>query len=146
MKAVVCRVHHAQVVVDQQIVGRCDHGLLVYVGVVEGDTEKDADWLADKLVALRVFGDEAGKMNRSVAEAGGGLLLVSNFTLAGRTKKGARPSFTDAAPPDVAQALFDRVVERCNRTVATQTGRFGAHMDIDARFDGPVTVIVDSNT
>ena len=145
MKAVVCRVNHAAVVVDGQTVGRCATGLLVYIGVVKGDTPKDADWLADKLVALRIFSDEHGKMNLSVADVGGGLLLISNFTLGGRAKKGTRPSFTDAAPPEVAQPLFDRVVERCVRAVPTETGRFGAPMTIDAQFEGPITLVVDSN-
>jgi len=144
MRAAVCRVEQAQVAVDGEVVGAIGRGLLVYVGVFGGDVAADADWLAEKLTALRVFGDDDGKMNRSVAEVAGGVLLIPNFTLAGRTRKGTRPSFTDAAAPPHAAPLFDRLATRCAERVAVATGVFGAHMIIDARFDGPVTVIVDS--
>lgn len=144
MRAVVCRVEAASVAVDGEVVGEVGRGLLAYLGVLQGDEARDADWLAEKLTAIRLFPDEAGKMNRSVVDLGGGLLLIPNFTLAGRTRKGTRPSFTDAAAPDQAQALFQRVADRCGQHVPTATGRFGAHMLIDARFDGPVTVLIDS--
>ena len=130
--------------VGGRVVGRCGVGLLCYVGVMAGDREADADWLAGKLTALRIFPDDQGRMNRSVAEVGGGLLLISNFTLAGRAKKGARPSFTDAAPPDAARPLFERVAARCAAVVPTETGRFGAPMQIESVADGPITVIVSS--
>ena len=144
MKAVVSRVDSARCEVDGQVTGQIGPGLLVYVGVVRGDDERDADWLADKLTALRVFPDEQGRMNRSVADVGGALLLNPNFTLAGRTRKGTRPSFTDAAPPEQARPLFDCLVRRCVRVVPTETGRFGAHMVIHSSADGPVTLTLDN--
>ena len=144
MRAVVCRVENASVVVGGRTVGRIDRGLLAYIGVYRGDGEPQARWLADKLLALRLFGDDAGRMNRSVRDVGGSILLIPNFTLAGRTRKGTRPSFTDAADPDAAEPLFDQLVQRCGREIAAAAGVFGAHMLIDARFDGPVTVLVDT--
>lgn len=144
MKAVVSRVDRARCEVDEQATGEIGAGLLVYIGVVHGDGEAEADWLADKLTALRIFPDEKGKMNRSVTDIGGGLLLIPNFTLAGRTKKGTRPSFTDAAHPETAEPLFQRIVERCAKIVPTATGLFGAHMIITSTANGPVTVIVDT--
>ncbi|MBI1370859.1 MAG: D-tyrosyl-tRNA(Tyr) deacylase [Planctomycetes bacterium] len=144
MRAVVCRVDHAAVSVDDKIVGRIDAGLLVYVGVIEGDTEREATWLADKLLALRIFNDQAGKLNRSVVDIAGGILLIPNFTLAGRTQKGTRPSFSDAARSEIASPLFDFIARRCVLSVPTATGVFGAHMLIDARFNGPVTLVVDT--
>lgn len=143
MRAVVCRVSQASVAVEGRVRGRIEAGLLVYLGVVAGDGGEQAKWMAQKLPALRLFNDEAGKMNRSVAEIGGGVLLIPNFTLAGRTGKGTRPSYTDAADPAVAEPLFKQVAELCGRQVRTETGVFGAHMTIDARFTGPVTVIVE---
>lgn len=144
MRAVVCRVESASVAVDGQTVGRVGRGLLVYLGVLRSDGPGDADWTARKLPALRLFPDDDGRMNRSVADVGGGLLLIPNFTLAGRTRKGTRPSFTDAADPDQAAALFEAVAAASARALPTRTGRFGADMRIDARFDGPVTLILDS--
>lgn len=144
MRAVVCRVERASVEVADECVGRIGRGLLVYVGVFEGDGEAEVRWMAEKLPALRLFPDDGGKMNRSVRDVGGGLLLVPNFTLAGRTRKGTRPSFTDAADPAVATGLFDALAGRCREAVEVATGQFGADMQIDARFDGPVTVIVET--
>jgi D-aminoacyl-tRNA deacylase len=144
MRAVICRVDRASVQVEGQTVGRIGRGLLAYVGVMQGDDDGDARWLAEKLVALRLFSDEAGKMNLSAGQTGGALLLVPNFTLAGRTGKGTRPSYSDAAAPSVAQQLFEKVAASCAAALPTAMGRFGAHMTIDARFDGPVTVILDS--
>lgn len=144
MKAVVSRVSHAAVRVDGEVVGQIDAGLLAYIGVMKGDDAAAADWLADKLVALRIFADDEGKMNRGVADVGGRVLLIPNFTLAGRTKKGTRPSFTDAAPPQAARELFDTLVARCARHVPTATGRFGSHMRIDSEADGPITITIDS--
>src|SRR5688572_22715730 len=114
MRAIACRVDHASVTVDEQLVGRTGPGLLVYVGIMSGDTEADAQWLSDKLIALRLFNDEAGKMNHSVRDVSGGLLLIPNFTLAGRTRKGTRPSYSDAAAPDMAKPLFERLAAACS--------------------------------
>ncbi len=144
MRAVVCRVDRAAVEVEGQTVGAIGRGLLVYLGVVTGDTEREAKWMAGKLPALRVFGDDDGKMNLSVTDVDGGVLLIPNFTLAARTQKGTRPSYTDAAPPEVAERLFAQVAELCGEQVATETGVFGAHMVIDSVANGPVTVVVDS--
>ena len=144
MRAVVCRVHRASVSVDGQVVGSIAQGLLVFVAVVAEDDERDAERMAERLPVMRLFQDDAGKMNRSVVDLSGGLLLISNFTVAGRTRKGTRPSFTDAAGPDAAQRLFEHLADRCAEQVTVATGRFGAHMDIDASFDGPVTVILDT--
>ena len=145
MRAVVCRVHQASVSVDGQVIGSIAQGLLAFVAVVAEDDERDAERMAERLPAMRLFQDDGGKMNRSVVDLSGGLLLISNFTVAGRTRKGTRPSFTDAAEPATAQRLFDHLADRCAEQVAVATGRFGAHMDIDATFDGPVTVIVDTH-
>ncbi|MEX0741439.1 MAG: D-aminoacyl-tRNA deacylase, partial [Phycisphaeraceae bacterium] len=134
----------ASVSVDGTVRGEIDEGLLVYLGVFAGDGEAEATWMAAKLPAMRLFSDEQGKMNRSTAEVGGGILLIPNFTLAGRTRKGTRPSFTDAADPAVAQPLFEAVAQQCGQQVRTATGVFGAKMQIDARFEGPVTVVVET--
>ena len=153
MRAVVCRVERASVAVGGEMVGRIGPGLLAYIGVVRGDTEDQAAWLARKLCGLRVFPDEQGRMNRSVqqisrtdpaGETTGGLLLIPNFTLAGRTRKGTRPSFTDAADPAEAEPLFNELAQRCRDQVETAAGVFGADMRIDARFDGPVTLVIDT--
>ncbi len=144
MRSVVSRVSRAAVVVGGEPVGEIGRGLLVYVGVVEGDGEADARWTAEKLFALRIFPDEAGRMNRSVADVEGGLLLIPNFTLAGRTRKGSRPSFTDAADPAVAEPLFDRVAALCAERVTTATGVFGGDMRITSTADGPVTLVLES--
>ncbi len=144
MKAVISRVNAARCEVDGKVTGEIGAGLLVYIGVVGGDGETQADWLADKLLALRVFPDDEGKMNRSVTDIGGGLLLIPNFTLAGRTKKGTRPSFTDAAPPEVAEPLLRRIARRCAATVPVGAGIFGAHMLIASTANGPVTVILET--
>lgn len=144
MRAVVCRVDGASVKVDGRCVGSIEKGLLVYLGVMRGDCESDAQWMAEKLVSLRVFGDAQGKMNLCVADVTGGILLIPNFTLAGRTSKGTRPSFSDAERPELAKALFECVARSCSSRVSTATGVFGADMRIDAVFNGPVTVVVDT--
>ena len=145
MRAVVSRVSESRVRVDGDTVGQIGRGLLVYVGVIAGDTASDVAWMARKLTTLRIFDEaEPGKMNESVADVGGGLLLISNFTLSARTKKGTRPSFTDAAEPAEAERLFDRVAEACRAVVPTETGRFGASMRIENVADGPVTIWLDS--
>jgi D-tyrosyl-tRNA(Tyr) deacylase len=144
MRAVVCRVQQASVVVDEQEVGSVERGLLAYIGVVEGDGQAQVDWMGRKLTQLRIFPDERDRMNRSLIDIGGGLLLIPNFTLAARAGSGARPSFTDAAKPDVAQQLFERLVETCGRSVPVASGRFGAQMRIESMCDGPVTLVIDT--
>ncbi len=145
MKAVVQRVVEARVEVDGEIAGAIGRGLLVLLGVAKTDTEADAAYLADKIVGLRIFPDEAGKMNRSVAEAGGDLLVVSQFTLYGDTRKGRRPSFDHAAPPEHACSLYEQFVRFCRDTGLTvRTGVFQAMMSVHLINDGPVTLICES--
>ena len=146
MRAVIQRVSKASVVVDGEVTGAIDKGLLVLVGLSQGDTEEDLDWIARKLVGLRIFSDAEGKMNRSVRDVGGQILLVSQFTLCADVRKGTRPSFGKAMAPEPAQALFQRLVERVALEVPVQTGRFQAHMDVGLHNDGPVTIILDSPT
>ena len=129
--------------VDGDVVAEIERGLLVFVGVVRGDEEKDAEWLAKKVCSLRVF-PEGGKMNLSVEDVGGALLLVSQFTLAADVRKGTRPSFSAAEEPGVANALFERVVERCREAVPCETGVFGADMQVRLCNDGPVTLWLDT--
>ena len=139
MRAVVQRVASASVAVDGQLAGAIERGLLVLLGVHEEDDEAIADRMADKLLALRVFEDEAGKMNLSVGDAGGRILCVSNFTVYGDARKGNRPSFIAAAPPERAEQLYERVRER----LGAEGGVFGAHMHVELVNDGPVTLVVD---
>lgn len=144
MRAVVQRVARAKVEVDEASVGSIERGLLVLVGVAEGDTEADLEWLARKLVALRIFPDESGKMNLSVADVSGSVLLVSQFTLCADVGKGTRPSFGKAMAPEQAQAMFERLVAKVAEAVPVATGRFGAHMMVELVNDGPVTLWLDS--
>jgi D-tyrosyl-tRNA(Tyr) deacylase len=144
MRAVVQRVSRASVAVEGRTVGKIGPGLLVLLGVAAEDSEAEADWMADKLLGLRIFANEAGKFDRSVADIGGEMLVVSQFTLYADTRKGRRPSFTGAAPPAHAIPLYERVLERLGRGVPVQRGVFGAHMDVELVNDGPVTVIVDT--
>ena len=145
MKALLQRVSRASVSVDKNVVGQIGGGLVILLGVAAGDTERDARYLADKIIGLRIFGDRDGKFNLSVSETGGDLLAVSQFTLLADTKKGRRPSFTDAATPDVAEALFDKFVFLLRKSgLKVETGRFQAHMVVDIVNDGPVTVMLDS--
>jgi D-tyrosyl-tRNA(Tyr) deacylase len=141
MIALIQRVTSASVRVDEEIVGSIDRGLLALVAVQPGDTEQTARRLVDRMIAYRVFDDGQGRMNLSLLQTGGSLLLVSQFTLAADTRKGLRPSFTSAATPELGQALFERVVD-CARSVLpgkVATGRFGAHMQVSLVNDGPVT-------
>lgn len=134
------RVSSANVRIGEETVGAIGAGLMVLIGVERGDTEREGDRLVERLIGYRVFADSAGKMNRSVADIGGGLLLVPQFTLPADTRKGARPSLSNAAPPDDGQRLFDHVVMRARAMhPAVETGRFGAHMRITLTNDGPVT-------
>ena len=145
MRSVVQRVSRGVVRVDRQVVGEVGHGLVVLLGVADGDASEDARWTADKLAQLRIFEDEAGKMNRSVQEVGGSILLVSQFTLLGDARKGNRPSFTGAAPPEQASALYEEVAASLrSRSVPVATGVFRAHMEVELVNDGPVTLIIDS--
>ena len=145
MRAVVQRVSRAEVRVEGRVTGAILRGLLVLLGVAQEDGPADADLLADKLAGLRIFEDAAGKMNLAVAEAGGGLLVVSQFTLLGDARKGNRPSFVDAANPEVASALYERVCARLReKGLAVATGVFRAHMDVELVNDGPVTILLDS--
>jgi D-tyrosyl-tRNA(Tyr) deacylase len=134
------RVTQASVVVDGSVVGAIDAGLMVLVCAERGDSEREADALLSKLLTYRVFSDDAGKMNRSVADVGGALLLVPQFTLAADTQSGTRPSFTPAAPPDVGRRLFDYFVQQARtKHAVVQTGQFGADMKVSLTNDGPVT-------
>ncbi|MDR0266798.1 D-aminoacyl-tRNA deacylase [Paenibacillus sp.] len=147
MRVVVQRCKEAKVTVNGEITGQIDQGLMVLVGVTHEDTEKDAQYLADKVAGLRIFEDEEGKMNFSVMDAGGGILSVSQFTLYGDCRKGKRPNFMAAARPDAALAIyecFNRALETKGLTVAT--GRFGELMDVEFTNWGPVTLIIDSKT
>jgi D-tyrosyl-tRNA(Tyr) deacylase len=145
MRSVVQRVARAAVRVDRQVVGEVGHGLLVLLGVAQGDSDDDARWTADELAQLRIFEDDAGKMNRSVQDVGGGVLLVSQFTLLGDTRKGNRPSFVAAAPPEVAVALYESVAAMLRaRGLPVAQGVFRAHMEVESVNDGPVTLLIDS--
>lgn len=146
MRAVVQRVSRAQVTIAGEIVGRIDAGLLVLLGVSTMDTEADADYLAEKIIGLRVFEDQAGKMNRSVADAGGAVLVVSQFTLYGDVRRGKRPSFGAAARPEQARRLYEYFVERVRATgLRCETGRFQETMQVELVNDGPVTILLDSS-
>ena len=145
MRIVCQQVLEAEVKVDEQIVGKIERGLLVYLSVGKGDTANDAKFIADKLVNLRIFADEAGKMNHSVLDIGGGILLVSNFTLHGDCRKGRRPGFDAAAEPSLAEGLYEKVAELiAAQGVAVEKGAFGEHMQVTSLNDGPVTFLLDS--
>lgn len=145
MRAVVQRVADAVVTVDGDVVGAIGAGLLVLVGAGHDDTEADADALASKIGGLRIFADAEGRMNRSVADVGGGVLVVSQFTLLADVRKGRRPSFTGAADPTVAEPLVERFVDVLRSGGLTvETGRFGAMMSVSLTNDGPVTIVVDT--
>ena len=145
MKAVVQRVTQGSVTVRQQAVGVIGHGLVVLLGVARGDSEKEADVLAEKIVQLRIFEDDNGKMNRSLLDTGGSMLIVSQFTLLGDCRKGRRPSFAEAAPPEQAEALYTRFVRKVAQMgVSTATGRFRASMQVALTNDGPVTLVLEA--
>jgi D-tyrosyl-tRNA(Tyr) deacylase len=145
MRACIQRVSEASVSVAGEVMGRISRGLVVLLGVAPSDGPAEVDWLAEKLVNLRIFEDEAGKMNRSLVEAGGAMLVVSQFTLFGDARKGRRPSFTGAAPPELAEQLYGECVARVRGLgVDVQTGVFRAHMDVALVNDGPVTLWIDT--
>ena len=146
MKAVVQRVKHADVSVDGQVIGACGQGLMVLLGVAAEDDEEDARLLCQKLVKLRIFTDENDKMNLSVRDIGGSMLVVSQFTLLADTSHGNRPSFIGAGSPDHANALYERFVDMVRAEgIPVQTGSFGAHMEVNLLNHGPVTILMDSH-
>ena len=146
MKAVVQRVKNADVKIDGAVVGSCDTGYMVLYCAVEGDAQQDIDLLARKLVNLRVFEDENGKMNVGLAETGGELLVISQFTLYGSCKRGRRPDFLAAARPETAIPLYEKFVARCAENgFRVETGEFGADMKVDSLNDGPLTLILDTD-
>lgn len=146
MRAVVQRVRRSSVKVDGQVTGEIGHGLMVLLGVEEKDTEKDLAYMVDKLPNLRIFEDPDGKMNLSLLDVGGALLVVSQFTLLGDARKGRRPGFTDAARPEKANAMYEQLVSEIRALgVQVETGQFQAHMMVDILNDGPVTILLDSH-
>lgn len=144
MRVVIQRVSRASVTVENRVVGRIGPGIVVLLGVARGDTEQQAEWLAEKLVGLRMFEDDGGKMNLSVQDIGGELLVVSQFTLLGDCRKGRRPGFSAAAPPDDADRLYRYFVEYLRQQgYRVETGQFQAHMQVDLCNDGPVTLVLE---
>lgn len=144
MRAVVQRVSEASVAIEGEVVGAIGAGLLVLLGAGDGDTDADLEYVASKVLGLRIFPDEDGKMNRSVVDIGGGVLIVSQFTLYGDCRKGRRPSFVRAMHPSAAAPMVARFVTRLAREVEVATGRFGANMDVRLCNQGPVTLLIDS--
>ena len=145
MKALLQRVTSASVSIAGEVVGRINRGLVVFIGVADKDTEKDAQYLAQKTVGLRIFADEQGKFNLSALDVNGELLVVSQFTLLADTRKGRRPSFISAAPPDLAEELFKRFIAAVRDSgLKVETGRFQRYMQVEIINDGPVTILLDS--
>ena len=145
MKALLQRVTRASVSVDGEVVGKIGRGLVAFIGVAHGDTERDADYLADKMVNLRIFADEASKFNLSALETKGEILIISQFTLLADARKGRRPSFAGAAPPEQAEVLFGLFADRVRDSgLNVETGRFQQHMLVEIHNDGPVTIALDS--
>lgn len=146
MIAVIQRVSSAQVVVDEQVTGKIDRGFLVLLGITHNDTDEDLSWLMQKIIGLRVFSDAEGKMNLNLQAVGGNILLVSQFTLFASTKKGNRPSFTEAAPPAVAIPFYEKAIAWLSEELGkeVQTGIFGADMQVTLVNDGPVTICIDT--
>ena len=145
MRAVVQRVTRAKVTVDGEVVGEIGNGLVVLLGVARDDTKVEAAYLVDKIAALRIFDDEQGKMNLSVKDVNGGLLIVSQFTLYGDVRRGLRPSWIDAAPPEIAEPLYDFFVRQARALIDNvATGSFRAMMQVELVNDGPVTILLDS--
>lgn len=146
MKAVIQRVKYATVKVDNKIIGECKQGFMILLGVIDGDTKEDADKLIKKIPVLRIFEDENGKMNKSLLDIDGEILVVSQFTLAADCSHGRRPSFTASAPPDIANDLYEYFVGELKTAgvKSVQTGEFGADMAVELLNDGPVTIVLDS--
>lgn len=145
MRAVVQRVTRAKVTVDEEVIGEIGNGLVVLLGIARDDTKVEAAYLVDKISALRIFDDEEGKMNLAVKDVGGGLLIISQFTLFGDVRRGLRPSWIEAAPPEIAEPLYDFFVRQARSAVAqVATGKFQAMMQVELVNDGPVTILLDS--
>ena len=146
MRAVLQRVTQASCTVDGEVTGAIDTGFLVLLGIEDADALEDLDWLAQKIIGMRVFGDENGMMNKALADVGGDILLISQFTLFASTKKGNRPGFTRAARPDVAIPLYEKMIEKLSALLGkkVKTGIFGADMKIALLNDGPVTILIDT--
>ena len=146
MRAVIQRVSQASVTIAGNVRGQINQGLLVLLAIEEADTSEDIEWLSGKIVRLRIFNDESGVMNRSVQEIGGGILLISQFTLFASTKKGNRPSYSRSARPEIAVPIYEQFIARLTQDFGRpiQTGEFGAHMDVSLINDGPVTIVIDS--
>ena len=146
MRAVLTRVKSASVTIEGQTVGKIGKGFLILLGVGPGDTEKECRYLAEKALGLRVFEDENGKMNLGLEQVGGQVLVVSQFTLYGNVRKGRRPSFAEAAPPELGEKLYEQFLRDCESLgYPPQHGRFGAHMEVTSLNDGPVTLILDTD-
>ena len=145
MKFVIQRVSHASVTVHEETIGRINQGYLVLIGVGKEDTREDADRLVKKMIGLRIFSDENGKINKSLKDVNGGLLLVSQFTLYADCRHGKRPGFTEAAGPDMANELYEYIIESCKKEVAVvERGEFGADMKVELLNDGPFTILLES--
>ena len=145
MRAVVQRATRASVTVNSEVIGEIGKGLVVLLGIARDDIEKDAEYLVEKIAALRVFDDESGRMNRSVTDVHGGVLIVSQFTLYGDVRRGLRPSWIDAAPPEMAEPLYEYFVQQARTLIAqVSTGSFRAMMQVELVNDGPVTILLDS--
>lgn len=146
MKFVIQRVTHASVTVDGAVLGKIEKGFMVLIGVEDFDTQAVADKMISKMLGLRIFEDEAGKMNLALKDVGGGLLLISQFTLYADCKKGNRPSFVKAGKPDMAEPMYEYIIEKCREQIEnTQKGQFGADMKVELLNDGPVTIVLDSH-
>lgn len=145
MRGVVQRVKHAKVSVDSKTIGEINHGILLFLGVEDADDEKDLEYMCDKVPNLRIFEDEDGKMNKSLVDVEGSLLVISQFTLLGDARKGRRPSFTQAAPPAKAIPMYEEFISRMKgKSIVTEAGEFGADMKVELLNDGPVTILLDS--
>ena len=145
MKIIVQRVNFAEIFVNNKFKGKIQKGIVAYIGITNGDSVKDIDFCIDKLINLRIFDDESGKLNLSVKDINGNLLIVSNFTIYGNTKKGRRPSYTDSAPASEAYEIYNLFVKKLEQTgIRFETGEFGQYMRIVSEKDGPVNLIIDS--
>lgn len=146
MRAVIQRSHQASVSVDNSVIGSIDSGIVVFLGIQERDNEQTIKWMADKIIHLRIFEDDEGKMNRSLAETGGEMLIVSQFTLYGDCRKGRRPGYSGAARPETAEPLYESFIRYVqNQGIVTATGQFQASMQVQLTNDGPVTLLIDSD-
>ena len=146
MKFVIQRVTHASVTVDRDVLGKIEKGFMVLIGIEDSDTQAVADKMISKMLGLRIFEDEDGKMNLALKDVGGGLLLISQFTLYADCKKGNRPSFVKAGKPDMAEPMYEYIIEKCREQIKnTQKGQFGADMKVELLNDGTVTIVLDSH-